>query len=186
MAQHAQLQWTDVVRESGARKADLRLLRETADAMASVSPTFSQMLGIVKSASHLIMLVRPAVVDGKLGQTQFYVAANTTFGVMDINPYRTLRLQRIRAIAHEVAHAVEVACLPSQRDTSGLRSILLKHATENRGRGSLPTETRFPAALEVIVLREHQNPSRPGAGIPAIAEAHGLAGCGLDVPISVR
>jgi hypothetical protein len=182
-AQYAQPTWADVVRESGSGKGELRLLRDTADAMAGVSPTFSHMLGVVKSAPHLIMFVRAAVIEGKLGQTQFHVVSNTTFGVMDINPYRKQPTWRIRAIAHELAHAVEIACFPSQRDTSGLRSILLKHAAHNRGRGGLPTETRFPAALEQIVVSEYQKPSRSVNELSRIAESHGLTDCGFDVPL---
>ena len=184
LAQHAQLRWTDVVRESGAAKADLQLIRDTADLLASASPTFAQMLVIVKSASRLILFVRPATIAGdRLGQTQFYVVSEKTFGVMDINTYRLHPLMRMRALAHELAHAVEIACMPWQLDTPGLRSILVDRAKSDGGRGSLSTETRFPSALEVMVLNEYQHTSRPGSGVSALAETHGLSDCGGRVPI---
>lgn len=186
LAQHAQLRWTDVVRESGPAKADLRLLRETADALASASATFAQMLAVVKSAPRLIILVRPAIIADKLGQTQFFVTSERTFGVMDINPYRLQPLLRLTAIAHELAHAVEIACMPWQRDTSGLRSILVERAKSDSGRGRLSTETRFPSALERVVLNEYQHTSRPGSGISALAQTHGLTDCGGGVPIGSR
>jgi len=184
LAQHTQLRWTDVVRESGPAKADLRLLRETADALASASPTFAQMLVIVKSAPRLIILVRPASIAHRLGQTQLYVVTGKTFGMMDINPFRLQPLLRLRAISHELAHAVEIACMPWQRDTSGLRSILVERA--NSGRGTLSAETGFPSALERVVLNEYQHPSRPGSEISALAETHGLTDCGGGVPIGSR
>jgi hypothetical protein len=161
MAQHTQLKWTDVVRESAPGIAELKLLRETADALASVSPTFARMLATVKSAPRLIVFVRPGTRAEKLGQTHFYVTAGRTFGVMEINPYRLQPLLRVRAIAHELAHAVEIACLPSQGDTSSLKAILIDLAANNSGRTGLSTETRFPATIERIVLDEFQRFAAP-------------------------
>jgi hypothetical protein len=168
--------WTDVVRASGPAKADLELIRETADDLARTSTTFAGMLAIVKSTSWLIVLARPAAIPGKLGQTQFYIESERTFALMELNVHRLNPAARVRAIAHELAHVAEVACLPQTRATSQLLRDLSSHARRHSAPGD-STESAFPLAVEKVVLAEYRDESAPRGDITSLARRHGLSDC---------
>ena len=169
--------WRDVVRDSGSVKPDLELIRQTADSMALRSPTFAQMLTMLRSAPDVIVFVQATAVAGKLGETRFFVASGQTMMVMQLNTYRVQPTLRIRGLAHELAHAVEVACMPRQSDTRLLAKILFEHGRPYSLPQAPSAETPFPAAVENAVLHEYQRSADSTGELWNLTRQYSLPGC---------
>ena len=172
--------WDAVVRGSGPAKADLRLFQVTADGMAAASPAFATMLAILQSAPHVMTFVRATAVSGKLGQTQIYVAAGRTFVMMELNPFRVDPLLRVRAIAHEVAHAAEAACLPPMPSTAALQGHLIERAKQA---GTSSLESPFPTAMEQIVVSQYRAGSQVLDEVSRESAVRQLEACRTNVRI---
>jgi hypothetical protein len=83
-------------------------------------------------------------------------------------------LEQIESIAHEMAHAVEVACLPHLIEIDQLRGQLLRRGRRVSGVPGLAIETPFAGdAGRQIVMEALQG--RPGIGrLPELAEKYKL------------
>jgi hypothetical protein len=148
--------------------------------MAAASPAFATLLTILQSAPHVIAFIRATHVAGKLGQTQIYVASGQTFVMMEINPFRVEPLLRVRAIAHEVAHAAEAACLPQMPSTTALHGRLIERA---RKAGAPSLETPFPAAMEQLVVSQYHAGSHVPDAVPRESATRQLHACRTNVRI---
>ncbi len=174
-----------VTASSNMEDADAELLRYAAVDLTRVSPTFRQLLEALRDAPHLVIRARTLGATTALGRGHFYVAGGRTIGMMEIAVHRGDRRLRSRAIAHELAHAVEVACLPPQPDTATLYRTLLERGRSSSGapRG---IETPFAAAVETAVDRETCRRKPPTGQLPVLAAKFGLPRCAGAVPAALQ
>ena len=157
--------------------AGIELLRYTAAELAFDSPTFLQMLEAVKGAPNVMLRARPLTGRRTLGRGRFVVAGGFTIGLMEIHVHRRDPHLRVRAIAHETAHAAEIACLPPQSDTAALRQILVDRATRQGLAGGDTIETSFAIAAEAVVFREYYGHRAAGGQLPILATTYELPLC---------
>lgn len=161
-----------------------RLLRATASKLMTRSGTFAELVEALGAVSDVVLTMRPASLRGFLGLGHYHVVNGRIYGLLKVNPYPADPFLRVRALAHEVAHAFEIACLP-RSDSAGLRRRLAERA--NGGPASASTfetfETPFADAIEKAVAQEWRR-SRPGsAQFTTLVRRHGLEPCrpGADV-----
>ena len=179
--------WNDVVRVTATSTFEIPAvarMRYTADERRRRSPTVRQMLEVLRGTPRVVLAAQPAESMRLLGRGQFHIEGWRTIGVMEIVVHQDSQL-RTRAIAHELAHAVEIACLPPQPDTAALHRTLAKRAGYLNA-GPLGVETPFAPAAETAVLREFYKPRDTAGRLPALAAQYDLPGCaGLEAELQV-
>ena len=67
---------------------------------------------------------------------------------MQIDPWRTIPLERVALLGHELYHALEIAQEPGVRDTQTLRALYRRIGHEY-GRGQFETEPARTAGRRV-------------------------------------
>jgi hypothetical protein len=157
---------------------DAAVLRATAADLAAKSPTFRQMLATVGNAERLLVVIRPVGSTRGLGEGRFMVDRGVTVGRLTVGAHRDNPTLRVRALAHELGHATEVACLPRQADTEELRRLITFRAGQDGWRG--PVDTPFADAIERVILREFARNSRKSGTngrLGILAAAHALPLC---------
>ena len=156
-----------------------RLVESTLRETSRRSATFAEMLRALDGLRDVIVYLQTATLEerGLHGRARFGVArSGVLVGLITIHRFRPAELKgRIRAIAHELAHAFEAACLTHRATTSALHEALAARATSYGRKGS--AETPFPRAVETAVLDEwfRQQPTTPQ--IDALALEYGLTEC---------
>lgn len=141
-------------------RADIDLLLDTMTALVSASPTFSEVVGVLKAAPNLMLLVHPITSRGQLGRGRYFISGGRIVGFVDINVDRLQPRLRVRAIAHELAHATEIVCQAGETDRSGA----------NRGES-------FAHAVEETVLREYLTKVPAPEQLASLAVKYGLSRC---------
>jgi hypothetical protein len=171
---------TDVPPPLESTGPEQMLLRETAAQLRERSPTFRQMLDAVAAAPHLRLTIRPIVRGPWIGRTHYWVRYEWTYGVMEVHLSHRDPHLRMRAVAHEVAHSAEIACLPAYGTTGDLLTAL-----RIRPRGGLSAasvgETPFAEASEKIIVAEFDGRRTSAGALPELAARFGLVRC-RDVP----
>ncbi len=143
------------------------------------SPTFSDLLRHLREAPHVLLYLRFAQLRPKppSGRTRFEIApSGLVIGFIEIDPALAHPLFRDGVIvAHELAHAYEVSCLPELRTTDELLQRLRDRAAAGRSGDS--AETPFATAVEKAVLDEWFSSERIASQLPALSAKHDLRGC---------
>jgi len=172
---------TDAPPPPASDRVERTLLRETAAQLSARAPTFRQMLAAVAAAPHLHVTIRPIVGGSVMGRSHYWVHNEWTYGVMDVQLSRRDPYLRMRAVAHEVAHAAEIACHPAFASTGDLQTAL-----RLRRRAGLPDpyegETAFAEAAERTVVAEYGVRSTSAGALPDLATRFRLGRCGDAVP----
>jgi len=150
-------------------------LRET----SRRSATFAELLRALDGLPDVIVYLQTATLEerGLHGRARFEVArSGVLVGQITIHRFRPAELKaRIRTIAHELAHAFEVACLRRRATTSALHEALAARATSYGRRRS--AETPFARAVEMAVLDEWFRQQLTTPQIGALALEYGLTDC---------
>ena len=156
------------------------LMLAIGDELVARSPTFSDLLRRLRGDQRVLLYVRFAQLrlPPPSGRTSFEVApSGLVVGFIEIDAGPTTPLSRQGAIvAHELAHAYEVSCLPDIRTTEELlQKLRARAASENGGNTA---ETPFATAIENTVLDEwFGDPRRIGSQLPALSAKYELRGC---------
>lgn len=143
------------------------------------SPTFRQMVEVLKKAPHVIVLLRPSQEPRQAfrslrGRGRLSVGRGRIVGVFEI-PDGNFH-ERLAIVAHEIAHAVEVALLPGINDLEDLRRLLLQRGGLPTSRSRfLPIETFFPAAVQQIVLQELAGGDVKAGRLAEVGAQYGLS-----------
>src|SRR5262245_6490934 len=143
-----------IIETPGDRVRRTRMVAIGAEVMER-SSTFSDLLSRLRDRRRMLLYVQFAQlpVPPPSARTRFEVAPSglvVGFITIDVASMEPLRLGAI--VAHELAHAFEVSCLPHARTTERLRQELRSRAGGGDGGGFL--ETPFASAVEAAVLRE--------------------------------
>lgn len=145
--------------------------------LARRSPTFREMLGVLLRTPHVrvTLLSRPDLrrTTRYAGRGTFTARDGRVWGLLEFDRSRLDPVPQLRMIVHEIAHAVEIACLPASDETAELRRQL----EERQGLYSAgfldALETPFPNAVVRAVMAEHDALSDTGR-LRALAETFGL------------
>jgi hypothetical protein len=148
------------------------------------SATFSDLLGNLREARHVLLYLRFVQLRQvpPSGRTLFEIApSGLVVGFIEIDPALVHPLSRDGAIvAHELAHAYEVSCLPHIRSTEELLRTLRERAASQNGGNS--AETPFAAAVEKAVIDEWYSGERIASQLPALAAKYDLNRCVSAAP----
>lgn len=150
-----------------------KLLRTTATALMTRSLTFAELVTALARRSDLSLTMRPASLQRWLGLGRYQVVNGRIYGAIKVNPNPDNRRLRERAIAHELAHAFEIACLLDSNVT-GWRERLAERASRI---ASGTFETPFADAIEMAVARESDR--FESVAFITIVRRHGLGECQL-------
>lgn len=165
--------------EARHERTDLSLLRATGSDLVDRSATFAAMIESLSTVRGLMLYMRPAVLDGLLGRGRYEIDRERLIGIIEVNPYRFEPQLRVRAIAHEIAHAYEIGCLARGGEASGVREVLNRRRTNDRR--SPDIETGFAQAVEIAVQREFFNRSPERSRLAELSVAHGVGPCVTDL-----
>ena len=144
------------------------------------SATFRQMVEVLKESRHVIVLLRSSSeLRGQAppflrGRGRLSVGNGKIVGLFEIANGNAQ--ERLAGVAHEIAHAVEVACLPAVHEEEDLRRLLLGQAGQPLSRSRvLPIETPFAQAAQRAVLNELIRHDEHSGQLVAIAARYGLS-----------
>lgn len=151
--------------------------REWTTALTRRSPTFREMLGVLRRTPHMrvTLLSRPDLKRATrlAARGTFTTHDGKIYGLLEFDRSQLNPLLQLQMIVHEIAHAVEIACLPPADEADDLRRQL----SERKGayhRGVLEAiETPFPDAVVRVVIREYNAQSDAGK-LRALAADFGL------------
>lgn len=147
--------------------------------VAERSPTFREMLQVLLDAQHIRVtlisrfdLYRRTRLPGK---GTFTAHDGRISALLEFDRSRMEPIPEMRAIVHELAHAVEIACLPRPADTAALRELLAaRHiswvVSPDFGER---LETGFPGAIVRAVMSERDENSEEGQ-LRTVAATFGL------------
>ena len=113
---------------------------------------------------------------GSRGLSRFWVEEGTLVGRLQFDTGESGPPQQARALAHELAHALELALLPRQADTKTLAALLLARLGRHAPWFSrAPIETPFALAVEKAIMFElGRGPAADPRALARIALEHGL------------
>ncbi len=166
---------------SSHTQMDGRLIAEAINELRRRSATFDQMLGTL-AASRVLTFISPSVdvrrQAGLIGRTRFAIGKSRIVAIVEVGASRDdVRIRR-EAIAHEVAHVVEVACLGPIESQEALyqrlRPQLVWFSDSNRAR---PMETRFADRAAKTVMREAGGRRTDVSQLGRLAAREGLTAC---------
>jgi hypothetical protein len=164
--------------EHSGSPGDEAMIRATGDDLVAHSPTFAALIAMLSETPDVTIFLRPARLRGLIGRGQFRQVGTRTIGVIEIQPFAHDPHERVRALAHELAHAYEVACAKGRSTATGADAVLVAYGEGRPGPRQI--ETTFAPALAAEVLREYRTrgaSSRPSR-LAALAAEHGLPACG--------
>lgn len=159
--------------------ADGLLICDTIASLRRQSPTFADLLEVLRASPHVRVLLATST-DLRhrrlVGRTRFSVGPDATTAFVELLMDRTnLRSQR-EAVAHELAHVAEVVCLGTPADGRALR-LRLGGQGQRKGTLEAPIETGFAVTLGRVVEQEAADRNVSASRFTAIARRYGLDGC---------
>ncbi|MBI3264098.1 MAG: hypothetical protein HYZ58_13245 [Acidobacteria bacterium] len=153
------------------------LAQEWTTVLARRSPTFRDMLRALLRTPHLRVTLLSKTdlrrTTGFAGRGTFVTHDGRVYGLLEFDRSRLDPVPQLRAIVHELAHAVEIACLPVPEETAELRRQLEERQGEYAAGFLNALETPFPNSVVRVVMAEHDVRSDTGR-LRALAETFGL------------
>ena len=144
------------------------------------SATFRDLLDVLKASPRSLALLTPAPglqTEGLIGRTRFAAGPRHVVAFVDVVVERHNPFMRRLAIAHELAHVAEVACLGYIDTPEALQQRMVAHVGSAARRSDQPFETGF--ALETGQVIVHEAEARVGrpSQFSRLARAHRLTSC---------
>lgn len=156
-----------------------RLTREHLQRATTGSATARELLGRIERLQDAVLILRanPVLVqqDGLLGRGKFWVVRGHLFGLLEYQAEPVGSNRAVRILAHEMAHALEVALAPRGLDTDSLRPLMLERERKEE-KGPVPgIETEFARAVGYRVQLELLGKLAGPSTLSAIADQTHLA-----------
>jgi hypothetical protein len=158
-----------------------RLTREHLQRATTGSATARELLGRIERLQNAVLILRanPVLVqqDGLLGRGRFWVVRGHLYGLLEYQAEPAGSNRAVRILAHELAHALEVAITPRGWDTDSLRPLVLERERERKQEdGPVPgIETEFARAVGYRVQLELLGKLAGPSTLSAIADRTHLA-----------
>jgi hypothetical protein len=152
------------------------------DALGRRSATFREMLTLLDSTPRIRVVVSPSRelrhLRGLIGLTRFVHAGRLVVASVEVHMDLENQMTLPLALAHEVAHVVEVACLGTLETASVLRDRLRHRAgLSGRAAAGAAIETAFAEAAGHTVVREMRSGGEQSSQLSTLAARHGLYAC---------
>jgi hypothetical protein len=146
--------------------------------LATRSATMKQILAVLKMTPAISVRLRSNQMlwrqSRRKGVGRFWRAGAQVVVLLQFDSVIARPLEQIESVAHEMAHAVEVACLPHLIEIDQLRGQLLRRGRPVSGAPRLAIETPFAGDAGRQIVMEALR-GRPGTGrLPELAEKHKL------------
>jgi hypothetical protein len=161
---------------------DGKLIGSVIDELRASSPTFRELLAVLAASPRLMTLISPSTdlhdIDGMIGKTRFLVRRDRVMAFVEVfMDHANIRIRQ-EAIAHELGHIAEVACLGSFEDQDGLYQILRRRAEWSGmvAKGAV-LETAFAVTIGRRVLHEARSKAKPTSQFMRLAAESGLTAC---------
>jgi len=143
------------------------------------SATARELLGRIERLQNTVLILRanPVLVqeDRLLGRGKFWVVRGHLYGLLEYQAEPVGSNRAVRILAHELAHALEVALTPRGWDTDSLRPLMLERERKERD-GPVPgIETEFARAVGYRVQLELLGKLTGSSTLSAIADQTHLA-----------
>jgi len=143
------------------------------------SATARELLGRIERLQNTVLILRanPVLVqeDRLLGRGKFWVVRGHLFGLLEYQAEPVGSNRAVQILAHELAHALEVALTPRGWDTDSLRPLMLERERKERD-GPVPgIETEFARAVGYRVQLELLGRLTGSSTLSAIADQTHLA-----------
>jgi hypothetical protein len=166
--------------------ADGTIIADTIRDLRVASPTFDAMIQVL-GGSRILTLISPApnleTEKGLMGQTRFFVGPRKIVAIAQVVTARDNPIRRREAIAHELAHIVEVACLGQIRSGAELQQRIQTQLTSySDRRPGRVMETRFPNRVARVVLSEARRRERGFSQLGELLSRDGLTSCPVTIP----
>jgi hypothetical protein len=158
-----------------------KIIAGTISELRKRSATFDEMLSTL-AVSRVQAFMSPSVdasqLQGLIGRTRFVVGGSGVVAFVQVATWRHDR-QRVRAaVAHELAHVVEVTCLGMITNQETLyQRLRLQVPKFSWTRREEAMETRFAIRAGEAVLREAQRKDRGVSQLAQLTEREGLMAC---------
>jgi hypothetical protein len=151
------------------------------------SPTFRDLLAVLAASPRLLTLISPSPElrssEGMIGKTRFLVGPNRIVAFVDVFMDRTNHMLRQEAIAHELGHIVEVACLGPFEDQASLHRTLRRRAQwSGLLMKNAVIETAFAITIGRQVVQEAKSKARLTSQFMRLASESGLTACPVLPP----
>ena len=135
------------------------------------SPTARELVDRIERLPNTVLIVRahPLLVrrDGLLGRGKFWVVRERLFGLLEYQAEPVGSNRAVRILAHELAHALEIALAP-RVDINSLRAVVLARESDERTGMVAGIETEFARAVGYRVQLELLNRRPPRSFKPPV------------------
>lgn len=165
---------------------DGRLIGETIRDLRRLSPTFNDLLAVL-AQSRLIAMFSPSTdvhrISGLIGRTRFYPGEHHVVAMIEVYVDRGNIWTHREAVAHELAHVVEVACLGDIRSLTDIRAAMTRYTGRRPALGTaIPNETAFAVATGRQVVAEVIDGPSGGSQFRSLTARFRLQGCPSGLP----
>jgi hypothetical protein len=126
--------------------------------LAQQSATARALIDALESIPDTVLIVRAnpllAARERVFGRGRFWTAGGRLYGVLEYQAEPLGNRPALRVLAHELAHALELATSASRRDAAALHSFVLSREVGDRVNDSPGIETEFACAIGSRVALE--------------------------------
>jgi hypothetical protein len=173
--------------DAGTVDVEGRIPRSRFRHLATRSTTMKQMLAVLglRPAISVRLRSQPTLArkSQRHGLGSLLVDGARIRAVLEFDTWSATPLQQLEAVAHEIAHVVEVACLPSITGAGQLRSVLLGRGFGQRNaRGVITIETPFAVDAGRTVVSEMLSGGKDPGMLGALARRYDLRSPCADHP----
>ena len=122
------------------------------------SATARALVDALESIPDTVLIVRAnpllASRERVFGRGRFWTVGGRLYGLLEYQAQTRGNRQALRVLAHELAHALELATSPSRRDVAALHSFVLSREVDETADDSPGIETEFARAVSSRVALE--------------------------------
>jgi len=156
-----------------------QLTREHMQRATTGSATARELVSRIERLQNTVLILRanPVLVqqDGLLGRGKFWVVHGHLYGLLEYQAEPLGSNRAVRILAHELAHALEIAVAPRGWDTASLRPLVLERERKEENGLAPGIETEFARAVGYRVQLELLGRLTGPSTLSAIADQTHLA-----------
>jgi len=165
-----------------ANRWERRMVRDAILDLQRGSATFRDLVRVIERSGRLLVFLDPSTdlrtTYALIGRTRFSATTTRVVAFVEVHVDPLDVTQRRLAIAHELAHVAEVACLGPVDSQDALEQAMARHLGRRcRSRSDQPIETDFAVAAGQAVLREMVPTPASESRFRALALVHRLPAC---------
>lgn len=148
--------------------------------LATRSPTMRDMLSVLAFTSGISVRLRshPGLQEAswRLSHGVLHRDGGSLNAVLEFDTRRTTPAEQLEMVAHEIAHVVEIVCLPANGGAGQLETVLVGRGfrTQTARRRVIAVETLFAIEMGRVVVAEALTRITGAGKLQVLAHKHGL------------